>query len=410
MIDLKASIITIGNELLYGKTLDTNSHKISKALTDIGVKINLRLTIADNSEEIIESINLCKSKSSIIIITGGLGPTEDDITRTAIAKAFNKDLVYHSDIEEKIKVFFAERKRDYPECNKIQAMVPVDFIAVDNTCGTAPMLTYSKDVLLFSIPGVPYEAETFLEKSIIPAIKETYPMLIPFFHLEIRTSGIGESQLVEKLGIFTTPKEISLAYLPEISGVKIRLSGKESNKKNIEHFAESLKNKIGHHFSAYNDKMPENIIMELCLQKNLKLALAESCTGGLLSSKFVALPGSSAFLYGAAITYSNEAKINFLGVKQETIEKFGAVSEECAKEMSEGLLRSSAADISCAVTGIAGPDGGTKEKPVGLVYCSVSTKNGTVCKYKHHFGTRNQIRERAAYSAIQEIKKAISTF
>jgi nicotinamide-nucleotide amidase len=381
-----AELITIGDELLYGQILDTNSKWMSEELGKIGVKILRKTSIGDQKSEILNMLSEAQSRSQIVLITGGLGPTKDDITKKTLAEYFNDQLVINSHAEEFIKGFFEKRNRPFTELNRQQAAVLSRCIYLHNATGTAPGMWIEDNGTVFvSMPGVPYEMQYLMGQEVIPRLlaRFKFPKLQ---HRVIRTMGLGESFLAEKIGSWedALPAHIGLAYLPSAGEVKLRLSGWSENE-------EKLKNEINDQVHLLKKLIPEfiysteNIEIEEALGKILKdnglsISTAESCTGGYLSHLISSIPGSSAYFKGSVVSYSNESKMHLLKVKPETLVNFGAVSEETVLEMAKGAREELHADYAISTSGIAGPDGGTPEKPVGTVCIGLAGPSRSISK------------------------------
>ncbi|OGS34430.1 MAG: hypothetical protein A2293_16215 [Elusimicrobia bacterium RIFOXYB2_FULL_49_7] len=402
MTEPTCSLITVGNELLFGETVDTNSAYIGQVLTEKGVRVMERLSVPDELPAIIRAVK--SVRSDILLITGGLGPTVDDLTREALAAAFGKKLKADAHQHKRLIATFKRFKRPMAACNFNQAQVPEGFQAIDNPYGTAPALFYAKR-FLFALPGVPHEMKGLMQKVVLPAIRKRFKSK-PIHHVEIKTSGIGESTLQEKLKDFKWPKDITLAFLPEISGVIVRLSG--SDKRLLATWEKKVRSVAGSFVFGRIGETLESVVASLLLQNKVTLAVAESCTGGRIGSKLTSLAGSSGFFLGGVIAYSNGLKKNMLAVSDRIIKEFGAVSEACACAMAKGIRQQTGADIGLSITGIAGPNGGTVDKPVGTVWIGLSDKKGERADSFFFFGNRNQIQERAAVAGLNQLRLSIS--
>jgi nicotinamide-nucleotide amidase len=401
MKPITARIITVGSELVTGLTVDTNAAYIARALTRAGVTVAEKVSVPDHVPAVARALK--SGRAHVTIVSGGLGPTTDDLTREALAKAFNAPLKQDPAQVRRITRFFRKINRPLAACNLNQAMVPKGFRAVNNPRGTAPMLVRERP-FVFAVPGVPREAQKLMEEKIIPAVRRKY-RLKPLRHLEIRTSGIGESSLQDLLGDLTPPKGTDLAFLPDLSGVTLRLSGRD--KKTLSRFAARLKRRCGRFVYGASGDTLELALYRLFFRKKLTLAVAESCTGGLVASKLVSVPGSSAYFNAGTVTYSNRAKKLFLGVPQRILTRHGAVSAETALAMARGLQKKTGARVTLAITGIAGPSGGTKAKPVGTVYIAVAAKGRAEARHFRFFGDREAVRERAAYAGMEMVRKKV---
>lgn len=386
MKNILAEIITIGDEILYGQITDTNSQWISEQLSLTGIKTIRKSSVGDSKEEILSILSEAENRADIIFITGGLGPTNDDITKKTLAEYFDSKLILYSEALEEVTSFFKKRGRELTEINKLQAYLPEHCTYIKNGCGTAPGMWLEKNGKVFiSMPGVPFEMKAMMEEIILPQIKIKFKLPI-IYHKMIRTIGIGESYLAEQIADWENklPAHIRLAYLPSFSEVKLRLTcfGEDIHvlKKEAEDITEALTLLIPEYIYAYGETSLPQVIGEILQKKNLKLAAAESCTGGYLSHLFTSIAGSSKYFQGSIIAYDNIVKQNILGVNKDTLSTFGAVSEETVKEMAEGARKILGTDIAVSTSGIAGPTGGTDEKPVGTIWIGYSDKNTTIAK------------------------------
>jgi len=406
---MKAEIISIGDEIMYGHTLDSNSAYISQRLADLGIEVVYQTSVGDEVSRIVEAINQAKQRVNLLITTGGLGPTHDDVTMKGIIKAFKKNLVFHPEILEKIKQRYEKRGMEMPQINQNQALIPQGAKYFDNAVGSAPGILVQEDKVIFiALPGVPREMKYLLDEQIIPYL-ESQKIAGKIVHKKIRTTGIVESALYEKVeGVIKETKEVKIAFLPGYQGVDIRLTATPKAGKAAEGAVGQIEKKIldrvGEFVYTTDSESPEELVGRLLKEKKMKLAVAESCTGGLLASKLTSIPGSSDYFDRGVITYSNQAKTQILGVPEEIINKFGAVSPQVAEAMAKGIVKTSGADLGIAVTGIAGPGGGSEEKPVGLVYIGLGNRTKAWVE-KFLFGQdRLIIRERTVYAALNIIR------
>lgn len=374
MKEIFAEIITIGDEILYGQITDTNSQWISAKLDKIGIKTRRKTSISDKHQEIVDSLDEAFERVDIILITGGLGPTKDDITKKVLADYFDTELVLHKKALEDLTKHVKKLGFELTNFNKEQAFLPVSCTYIPNKLGTAPCMWFEKDgKVLVSMPGVPFEMKGIITNSILGLLKKQFDLPV-IFHKTIRTVDIGESSLAEKIFDWedNLPEHIKLAYLPDMQQVKLRLTavGNDARilEKEIEQEFKKIKPLIASYIFGYDETELQEAVGQLLKSKGKTIATAESCTGGYLAHLFTSIPGSSAYYNGTVVTYQNEIKTNVLDVKENTIIEYGAVSKETAKEMAEGVRKKFCADIGFAITGIAGPTGGSKEKPVGLVW------------------------------------------
>jgi len=387
---MNCEIITIGDELLIGQVVDTNSAWMAAKLNEVGIRVKQITSVSDESGHIMEALDAARKRADVILMTGGLGPTRDDLTKETLCRYFDSDLKTDQKIVEDLTVFFKSRGRELTEINRRQADVPVKCDTLYNPHGTAPGMWFHLDGKVFvSMPGVPYEMKAMMEEQVVPRLASEFH-LPKVFHQTIFTTGVGESFLAEMISDWEDqlPPYIKLAYLPSIGSVKLRLScyGADDEKENevlIE--VNKLKRLINKYIFGYNDDTPEGIIGRLLLKKNQTLAIAESCSGGYLSHLLTSIPGSSAYYIGSTVSYSNEVKSKFLNVDPSIIESEGAVSEKVAVAMAEGVRNKLGTTWSLSTTGIAGPGGGSPEKPVGTVWIGISGPDGSRAK-KFTFG------------------------
>jgi len=386
MSNIFAEILTIGDEILFGQTLDTNSHFACEKLSEIGVKIVRKTTVGDTEDEILKALGEAESRADITIVTGGLGPTNDDLTKPCLAKYFNCDIRINEQALQEVSSYFKRRGRELTELNRLQAALPSACEMISNPVGTAPgMWFHRNDKVFVSLPGVPHEMQYLIENEVIPRIKRTFKLPV-IFHKVIKTCGIGESFLAEKIRNWETalPPHFKLAYLPTLGEVKLRLTATGSSFEKLEAESETLVNDLNNYVSkyiyGYDEDTLESKIGELLAGSNLTISTAESCTGGHLAHSITSVPGSSRYYRGSIVAYHNDIKNEFLGVSKEILSRYGAVSEETVLLMAENVRKSLGTDIGVATSGIAGPEGGTKDKPVGLVWFAYSDKNGTEAK------------------------------
>ncbi len=388
---IKVSIITIGDELLIGQVIDTNSAWMAQELNKSGIKVNRRVAVGDDWNDIWKALDEESANADVILITGGLGPTADDITKPLLCEYFNgKMIVSQEALDNVIHIFENIHKRPVTERNRKQSEVPDTCKVIVNTRGTAPCMWFEKDKKIFvSMPGVPHEMKGLMEENIIPELSKIFTL--PFIcHRTLVTYGIGESNLADKIQGFETslPAHIKLAYLPNYGIVRLRLSStgndKEKTESEIEMLFQQLQEEVKDFLVTNEDAPMEKVVGQMLMSKNETISTAESCTGGYISQLLTSIPGSSAYFDGSMVTYSYNAKENLLGVKNETLINFGAVSEEVVKEMLTGLLEKMQTNYGIAVSGIMGPGGGTPEKPVGSVWIAVGNRDKIVTKL-HHF-------------------------
>ncbi len=386
MKNITAEILAIGDELLLGQTLDTNSHWLSTQLTEAGIRVVRRTTVGDREDDILQAFAQAESRADVVLITGGLGPTHDDLTKPCLARYFNCEIKIHPEALEEITAFFKRRGRELTETNRQQAALPVCCEKITNTIGTAPGMWFQRNGKVFvSMPGVPHEMKKMMEEQVLPRLRAVFkPPVI--MHQIIRTVGIGESFLADRIAAWEhqLPEHIRLAYLPGLGEVKLRLTATGTNpeilKQQLQHQTDQLTPLIQEYIYSTKDEPLEKVVGEMLRSKKLTLAVAESCTGGYVSHLITSIPGSSEYFTGAVIPYAYEIKMRQLGVKPETLEKYGAVSEPTISEMANLVRARFSTDVGVATSGIAGPGGATPEKPVGLIWIAYSDKHKTVTK------------------------------
>ena len=401
-----AEIITIGDEILIGQIVDTNSAWISQKLNDAGIRVKQISSVSDDGEHILEALSLASGRADLIIITGGLGPTKDDITKKTLAGYFNTGYRCDQESLENVKNIFAKYKRPVLEVNIRQADVLENCITLQNKNGTAPgMWIEHQDKIYVSLPGVPFEMMYLMEEEVIPKVISKFKLPV-ISHHTILTAGIGESILADEISDIedSLPAHIKLAYLPKLGVVRLRLSGYADHKEELEveisAIMKQIVARIPDYVIAEADLTLEKSILDFMQARKLTLSVAESCTGGALSQTITRNPGSSAVFLGGAITYSNNLKETVVGVSSQTLQQFGAVSEQTVLEMASGAIKAFKSDYSIAVSGVAGPDGGTEDKPVGTVWIAIANSKKAKGK-KYQFGNKRiQNIERSVTSAL----------
>lgn len=409
---MNAEIITIGTELLLGQILDTNSLYLSKKLSEIGVNLYYKTSVGDNIARIKETLSIAASRSELIIVTGGLGPTVDDVTRDAIAEWTGKKLVLDNNLLLKIEDFFKNRNIKMPEDNKLQAYIPEGALILENKVGTAPgFILQNNSKIIVCVPGVPAEMKPMIETGVIPYLIEKFGAgKFVILSKRIKLTGLPESLINEKIkDIFIESRNPTVAILAHQTEIEIRLTAKAENRGKTKELIDNLKkevyNRLGGNIYGEDEETLEEKVADLLKKKKLTVSTAESCTSGLLAYRLTNIPGSSQYFLGGLNTYSNQSKINFLGVPKEVIEKYGAVSKECAAQMAQRCRGKFGSDIAVAITGIAGPKGGTKEKPVGLVYMAFDLRGEIKVNQYNFGGLREIVRARSAQTALFELYK-----
>jgi nicotinamide-nucleotide amidase len=412
---MTADIITIGDEILIGQVIDTNSAWIAEQLSLLGIKVRQMLSIADERELIIKALTEAHVNADLIILTGGLGPTKDDKTKPAICDFFQTKLVLNQASLENTSRIFKERNLKMTEENKKQAMLPESCIPLANKIGTAWGMWLEKEgTVTVSLPGVPYEMKYLMEHEVLPMLQKQY-VLPSIVHKTIITQGIGESWLAEKIADWEDflPKHIFLAYLPAPGIVRLRLSAtgpdKDALEEEMEQQVEKLKQLIPDFICGYGKQTLQEIIGKLLMEKNQTISTAESCTGGHIAQLLTSVSGSSAYFMGSIISYADYVKENELGVNAAVLKEKGAVSREVAEQMALGAIKKLKTDYAISATGIAGPTGGRLDKPVGTVWIAIGTPNGVVSQ-KFLFGdNRERNIVRTSLTALNMLRKILQT-
>ena len=427
---MTAHIINIGDELLIGQVVNTNASWMAEELNKRNIKVTNISVISDGADDIRTQLDRSLSEADVVLITGGLGPTKDDITKTVLCNYFGDTFVRHQPTYDNVKKFFDRRGLPFTEINQAQALVPSKCKVILNEVGTAPCMVFtipqatfkqpspkktdtSAEKIVISMPGVPFEMKWLMQNSVLPLLEERLGSQA-IVHKTILTFGIGESFLADKIADWedALPAHIKLAYLPEAGKVRLRLSAYGADKAQLEQEVaeriEMLKLIIDANIYGYDDETISSVIGKLLNQKGATVATAESCTGGLIGNVITEVSGSSAYYKGGIIAYSNELKERLLGVRHETLEQYGAVSEETAIEMARGCLAVTGADYAIATTGISGPTGATEEKPLGLVYVAVALRNEVVCNRYVFTTTRQQHQQRTANQALFDLYKQLT--
>ena len=410
---MKAEIITIGDEILIGQIVDTNAAYIAQRLNSAGFVVSERSSVGDRAEQIVRAIECSMQRSDVVITTGGLGPTKDDITKTTLAKMFGGGMRTDERVEEHVRTMLAARNIEFNELNRSQAVVPESCEVLFNAHGTAPGMWFERDgKVVISLPGVPFEMRHLMEDEVLPRLKARFA-LRQIVHRTMITAGIAESMLAARIAEWedALPEYLHLAYLPSPNIVRLRLSAYEVDgeavEREIEERFRELEKIIADHVVGYEGATVQEQVHKLLVESGKTLAVAESCTGGSIAAKFTAMAGASAYFLCGVTAYANEAKRDVLGVDASLIEQYGAVSEQVARAMAEGVRQISGADFAVATTGIAGPTGGSAEKPVGTVWFAVSSERGTVAMMRNSGSDRGQIIDRATAYAIEFLRDYI---
>lgn len=400
---MRAIIVTIGDEILMGQILDTNSRYMAKQLTDIGVEVVEMLTIPDKRDEIFETVDYAMEQSDLVLVTGGLGPTKDDVTKKVLADFFGTRLVFNEQAMEWLEELLRHRNLPMNEGNRSQAYLPENCRVLHNFKGTASGMWFEKGwKSLISMPGVPFEMEHLMETYVIPDLKAKYPNLQLEYRM-VKVYDVPESQLAAHLEKWEDglKEGFKLAYLPSPGMVRLRITAKGEAVKRLEEMYESLKLELkGMRYTEGDDAL-EIQVGQLLREKGVTVATAESCTGGEIAHLLTSVPGSSDYFKGSVVAYANEVKVNVLGVNPADIEREGVVSEPVVLQMAEGVRRVMGTDYAVATSGVAGPAGGTPEKPVGTVWIGVATPRGCFArKYVFSF-TRERNIAKAAAKALE---------
>ncbi len=415
---MNAHIITIGDEILIGQTLNTNAAYIGGKLSELNIYVKKSSVVADDEKEVLKEFKTCWKENDLVIVTGGLGPTHDDITRQCIVKFFNTVLIQNNEVLEDIKKLFGKQGRKVTPLNEDQALVPKVAEAIRNYYGTAPGMWIEKNgKIMVVLPGVPFEMKSMIDDFVIPRLKEL-PRKSELIMLRktLATTGIPESELFDKLGdINEISNGAKLAFLPSQFGVKIRITARENSeeeaKNKIIEVEQKIRNKIGRFIYSREDESLHEVVARLLTDRGLRIAVAESCTGGGISNLLTNISGSSNYFERGIVAYSNAAKVEILKVSEDVIAKYGAVSLEVARQMAEGVKAISGTDIGLSVTGIMGPTGGTSDKPVGLVYIGLCDEKVCTAK-KFIFGNDRLLNkdktEQAAFEMLRRHLLGIS--
>ncbi|MBU3210706.1 competence/damage-inducible protein A [Clostridium algidicarnis] len=406
---MKAEIIAVGTELLLGDILNTNAQFLSKELAILGIEVYHQTVIGDNGERLLEAFDEAFKRCDVVITSGGLGPTKDDITKEMAAKYLGKDLILNEEELKNIEKYFNKTGKKMTENNRKQAYFPKDDIILKNNNGTAPgaIMKGENGGIIIVLPGPPKELIPMFKESVVPYLRNTTDSTL--YSKVLRLFGIGESTMEDEIkDILESQTNPTVAPYAKELDLILRITSKAKNeeeaKKLIEPLEKQIRQRLPQYIYGENDDTLESVVGEKLIKENLTIASAESCTGGMLSARLVNVPSISKVFIEGAVTYSNQAKVSRLSVKKETLEKYGAVSKETAIEMAEGIAKTAKTDIGISTTGIAGPDGGTNEKPVGLVYIGLYIKGNTLVKELNIKGNREKVRTRATIEALNFLR------
>jgi nicotinamide-nucleotide amidase len=414
MRPILAEVVTIGDEILYGQITDTNSQWMSTELDKIGIKTVRKSSVGDQEDKILQILTEAESRADIVLLTGGLGPTKDDITKKMLCKYFDDALVINEDALGFITDFFVKRGRPMTELNRQQAAIPSKCTYLANKTGTAPGMWFVHNGKVFvSMPGVPHEMKYLMSNEVIPRLKAFFETPI-IYHKMIRTIGLGESFLAEKIESWedNLPEHIKLAYLPSFGQVRLRLTAfgidEDQLTKDVDAEIEKVMPLIGSSVFGFDNDDLEIAIGKELKNQGLTVSVAESCTGGYISHMFTKVAGSSTYFMGSVVSYDNSVKINVLGVNPETITQHGAVSEETVTQMAEGVRKLMKTDFAIATSGVAGPDGGTPEKPVGTLWIACAMKSRTIARKVQMANQRDTNIQYGSVVALNLLRKMIN--
>ena len=405
---MKTEIITVGTEILLGDILNTNTHYLSNELANMGIDVYYQITVGDNEQRLLSQLKESFKRSDLVILTGGLGPTEDDITKEVCAKYFNMEMEFHEQSWDKIIEIHNKMNRKPTENNRKQAYFPKGSLILPNKYGTAPGCIMEKDKkTIIVMPGPPKEMKPMFDNYVKPFLLKDNKNILK--SKVLRIIGMGESKIENDL-LDLIDKQINptIATYAKDGECTVRITAKGKNEKEVESLIEPISNEIKSRCNekvyGEDDTAIEDEVAKILVDNNLTIAVAESCTGGMVAADLINYPGISSVFMEGCVTYSNEAKMMTLNVKKETLNTVGAVSEQCAKEMSEGVAARHNTNIGLSTTGIAGPEGGSEDKPVGLVYMGITINNKTIVKKYIFNGNRQQIRSRACKTLLNDLR------
>ena len=407
---MNVEVISIGDELLLGTVVDTNSAYIARRLTGVGAEVTYKTTVGDDASMVENAVRQALERADVVIVTGGLGPTRDDITKRIIAGILNRPLVLDELILKRVKEHFERRNMEMPAINTNQAMVPKGAKAFASPLGTAPaIMIKEKNSLLVMLPGVPSEMKSLFDEHVLPAIAERAKGIV-IVHRTLHICGITESKIEQMLtGEVRGLARGEIAYLPQHTGVDLRLTAravsKEKALKKIRNIEEKIEGVLGEAVWGKDDDTLEQVVGYLLSMKRKTISLAESCTGGLIMDMITNVPGSSSYFIGGVVAYSNEIKTGKLKVPKSFLKESGAVSKEVALAMAEGVRRYASSDIGLSITGIAGPSGATPDKPVGLVCLALAWEVGSASEQHNFLGSRRQIKEQSAVTGLDMLRR-----
>lgn len=408
---MRAEIVSVGTELLLGQIVDTNAPYLSKLLPELGITLHHRSTVGDNEARLIDTLKLALSRSDIVFTIGGLGPTQDDITKETVAKVVGDEMVLDEDSARSIRDFFASRGIEMPESNIKQAMGPARGKIMPNPMGTAPGAIFETqdDKIVVVLPGPPKEFIPMVGEKVLPYLRERVGKQSGIIKSRIlRIAGLGESSVEDKVKHLLKSLNPTLAPYASPGEVHLRITASAANSDAalvlIDEMDRKIVDVLGDCVFGRDDETLERVVVESLVRRGLTLSLAESCTGGLVANRITDIPGSSAAFMVGVVSYANQAKVDFVGVNEQLLIDNGAVSEPVARAMAEGIRQRSGTDVALSITGIAGPSGGTPEKPVGLVYMALASDMGTTVERHQFIGSRSDIKRRSSHSALDMLR------
>lgn len=401
-----SAIITIGNEILLGKTLNTNLAWLAHEMAVLGIPVSYAVVVKDEREQILQALNDVWGKYDVVFTTGGLGPTADDITKAAIAEFFGKELVFEPSVWEHVQSLFSRRNVDVPESNRGQALVPEEFTALRNEMGTAPGLFYQDTRGVFAaLQGVPLEMKHVFSMQLLPKLQEIFPDALPIFQKTLHSFRIAESALAEIISPMDISPLVNLAWLPQTGRVDLRLYGEDQEL--VLQAEQIVRRRLGSLIWGSDEDTPALVLYSALKERGMSIAVVESCTGGLIQNYLTEVGGISEVFRGGMTSYHNELKVTIAGVNPDTLDHEGAVSEAVARQMAMGVQKAFSSDVSIAVTGIAGPTGGSPDKPVGLVWFAYCVHEAVFSEHLVFNGDRNSIRHKAAEAAILRMTRLL---
>lgn len=411
---MRAEIVSVGTELLLGQIVDTDAAHLSRVLSELGIDLHCRVTVGDNASRLADSLRSALSRADIVFTIGGLGPTQDDLTKETVAEVVCGEMMLDEDCATRLRAFFAARGVEMPETNLKQAMVPKCGLALENPLGTAPGAVFetAEGKAVVCLPGPPREFTAMVQAAVIPYLRKRIGKSASVIKSRVlKVAGLGESSVEDRVKHLIGNSNPTVAPYAKPGSVDLRITAKAANSEEADAMIEEMDRKVtavlGDRVFGRDEETMEQVVVRELTARRLKVATAESCTGGLISNRITDVPGSSAAFVMGIVSYSNESKERLLGVPRELLGEHGAVSEEAARAMADGIRKVSAADFGLSVTGIAGPTGGLPQKPVGLVYIALSSENGTRT-WKHQFsGSRMDIKLRTSQAALDVLRTSL---